>query len=74
MLPPFSLCSWSLDIHEILQAVVTNVPQITMCVRNYDKFRVKCGKLEGHLSHDPDRELAIALYASAGISINCCEA
>jgi hypothetical protein len=69
--PPFSLCSWSLDIHEIHQVVVTNVPQITLCVRNYDKSRVKCGKLEVQLPHDLDRDLAVALYARAGIRTNC---
>lgn len=46
VLPPFSPFSRSLDIHEILHAVVTNVPQITLRLRNYDKFRVKCGKLD----------------------------
>lgn len=69
--PPSSSFSWSLDIHEIFQAVATNVPQITLCVRNYDKFQVKSGKLEGHLPHDLDRGLAVALCARTGIRTNC---
>lgn len=68
--PPYSSFSWSLDIHEILQAVATNVPQITLCVRNYDKFQVKPGKLEGHLPHDPESGLAVALCVRTGIRTN----
>ncbi|KAL7926050.1 hypothetical protein ACQKWADRAFT_281620 [Trichoderma austrokoningii] len=35
----------------------------TLCERKYDKFRVKCGRLEGHLPHDLGRDPVVALHA-----------